>query len=151
VQVKAALELARRLSGAAGRPGTRYQSSEDIFREYHPRLKHLKQEVFIVVLLDVKNRRIRDVTVSQGSLTEAIVHPREVFIPVLRESAASIVLVHNHPSGDPSPSMADLDLTRRLQATAEMMGVCILDHLIIGRDGYASFVDRGLLKPKRIP
>jgi len=137
--------------GAGRAAGTRFRTSEDIFRHYYPRLGHLRQELFVVMLLDARNRLIRDVTISQGSLTEAVVHPREVFIPVLRESAAAIVLIHNHPSGDPSPSQSDIELTRRLQATAEVMGIRLLDHVIIGREGYASFVDRGLLKPRAGP
>lgn len=145
VQLKAALELARRLSAATLQPGASIKTSRDIYLEYRARLAHLRHELFIVVLLDARNRRIKDVTVAQGSLTEAVVHPREVFVHVIRESAAGILLVHNHPSGDPSPSMADLEITRRIHASATMLGVRLIDHIIVGSDCYTSFLDKGLL------
>ena len=145
-RLRAAFEIGRRAAQAPLRRGMRFQTSEDIFRAYSPRLSDLRQEVFVVVLLDARNKVIKDVEIARGSLTECVVHPREVFIPVLRESAHAIILIHNHPSGDPSPSVADLELTRRLVATAEVMGVRILDHIIIGSESYSSFMDRGLIK-----
>ena len=83
--------------------------------------------------------------ISEGSLTASIVHPREVFVPVVRESAAAVLFVHNHPSGDPEPSREDLDITTRLRQAGELMGVRVLDHIIIGSNRYVSLADRGLL------
>ena len=94
-------------------------------------------------MLDAKNRKIKDVRISEGSLTSSLVHPREVFSPVVRESAAAVILIHNHPSGDPAPSHEDLQITRRLREVGEVMGVQVLDHLIIGKGRYISFVDDG--------
>jgi len=142
-QIKAALEIARRFAQEEIKRGDQFRSSSDIFKHYHEQLGSLKKEEFHVLLLDAKNRKIRDVRVSEGSLTSSLVHPREVFNPVIRESAAAVVLVHNHPSGDPTPSQEDLHITRRLRDVGDIMGVRVLDHLIIGKGKYVSFVDDG--------
>ena len=104
-----------------------------------------KREQFQVLLLDRKNRVTRDVMISQGSLTASVVHPREVFNPAIRDSAAAVIFVHNHPSGDPQPSPEDQRLTTRLVNAGEMLGIPVLDHIIVGRDSYMSFADEGLL------
>jgi DNA repair protein RadC len=105
----------------------------------------LKREQFQVVLLDQKNKIIKDVMVSQGSLTASVVHPREVFNIAIRDSAAAIICVHNHPSGDPQPSREDRALTTRLGEAGRLLGIQVLDHIIVGRDTYMSFADEGLL------
>lgn len=108
---------------------------------------HLRQEtreVFATIHLDSKNRLLCVETVSVGSLSAAIVHPREVFKAALLSSAAALVLVHNHPSGDPTPSREDLELTQRLKEAGELLGIRVLDHVIIG-SGHLSFADRDLL------
>lgn len=99
----------------------------------------------MALLLDGKNRILKEVRVSEGSLNQSIVHPREVFSPAVRESAAAIILVHNHPSGDPAPSREDREITRRLKDAGELMGVKVLDHIIIGDGGFVSFTALGLL------
>jgi DNA repair protein RadC len=144
-EVQAVFELARRFSEEELRPGARFTSSDEVFRHFHERLRHRKKEVFMALLLDGKNRVIREVQISEGSLTASIVHPREVFVPVVRESAAAVLFVHNHPSGDPTPSREDLEITTRLREAGELMGVRVLDHIIIGSGQYVSFVDRGLM------
>jgi len=98
-----------------------------------------------VLLLDGKNRIVRRVRISEGSLNQSIVHPREVFAPAVRESAAAILLVHNHPTGDPEPSREDIAVTRRLAESGEIMGIKVLDHIIVGDGEYVSFVERGLM------
>lgn len=98
----------------------------------------------MILLLDGKNRITRKVQVSEGSLNQSIVHPREVFAPAVRESAAAVIFIHNHPSGDPAPSREDREITRRLKEAGEILGIKVLDHIII--DGaYFSFVESGLL------
>ncbi len=144
-ELLALFELARRFAGETLPPGARFTSSEEVFRHYHERLRDRRKEVFLALLLDSKNRVLREVQVSEGSLTASIVHPREVFAPVVRESAAAVLFVHNHPSGDPTPSREDLEITGRLQEAGILMGVRVLDHIIIGSDSYVSFVDRGLM------
>jgi DNA repair protein RadC len=103
----------------------------------------LRKEVFCVLLLDAKHRKLREARISEGSLTASIVHPREVFAPAVRESAAALILVHNHPSGDPSPSPEDVELTRRLRQAGEIVGIRVLDHVIVGAEHHFSFVDAG--------
>jgi DNA repair protein RadC len=142
-QIKAALEIGKRFSREELKRGEQFRSSADVFNHYREHLGGLKKEEFHVLLLDAKNRKIRDVRVSEGSLTASLVHPREVFSPVIRESAAAVILIHNHPSGDPQPSQEDLHITRRLREVGEVMGVRVLDHLIIGKGRYVSFVDDG--------
>lgn len=94
-------------------------------------------------MLDNKHRKLKDVLVSKGSLTSSIVHPRDVYLPIIREAAAAVVFVHSHPSGAPTPSREDIEITRRLREVGELVGVRVLDHIIIGRGKYVSFVDDG--------
>ncbi len=144
-QLKAALELGKRALATPLSTGTRIGSSVDLFHHYYPRLRDLRHEVFKIILLDAKHTIIRDATVSEGSLTLSIVHPREVFNLAVRESAAAVVLLHNHPSGDPQPSPEDRALTARLVAAGEVLGIRVLDHLITGDGRYTSFADQGWL------
>lgn len=145
--IKAALEVGKRATAAPLTTGQRVTSSEDVFRHYRPLMRDLRREVFKVVLLDGKNAIIRDVTVSEGSLTLSIVHPREAFVPAVKESAAAVIFVHNHPSGDPEASPEDRALTRRLVSAGEIIGIRVLDHVIIGDRQYVSFADQGWLTP----
>lgn len=108
-------------------------------------LRTAQREVFAVLLLNARHEMIRRVTVSVGSLNASIVHPREVFKPAVLASAASVVLVHNHPSGDPEPSEEDLSITRRLVNVGELLGIPVLDHVVVARRGLVSFRARGLL------
>jgi len=145
--IKAALEVGKRATAAPLTTGQRVTSSGDVFRHYRPLMRDLRREVFKVVLLDGKNAIIRDVTVSEGSLTLSIVHPREAFVPAVKESAAAVIFVHNHPSGDPAASPEDRALTRRLVSVGEIIGIRVLDHVIIGDRQYVSFADEGWLTP----
>ena len=142
-QIKAVLEIAKRYSEEPIQQGEQFRSSRDVFQHYREHLGSQKKELFYVLLLDGKNRKIKDVRISEGSLTSSLVHPREVFNPVIRESAAAVILVHNHPSGDPTPSQEDLEITRRLREVGEVMGVRVLDHIVVGKGRYVSFVDDG--------
>jgi DNA repair protein RadC len=144
-QVKAGIELGKRVLATPLTTGTRIASSQDIFNHYYPLLRDLRHEVFKIVLLDAKHTIIRDATVSEGSLTLSIVHPREVFNLAVRESAAAVIFLHNHPSGDPQPSAEDRELTTRLVAAGNLLGIRVLDHLVVGDCAYTSFADRGWL------
>lgn len=148
-QLKAAIELGKRVLATPLSSGTRITSSADLFRHYYPLLRDLRHEVFKVVLLDAKHAMVREETVSEGSLTVSIVHPREVFNLAVRESAAAVIFVHNHPSGDPAPSEEDRVLTARLVAAGELLGIQVLDHLIVGDGRYTSFADNGWLERER--
>jgi DNA repair protein RadC len=144
-QLKAALELGKRALAAPLTKGTKITSSRDLFAHYHPTLRELRHEIFKVVLLDAKHAIMRDATVSEGSLTLSIVHPREVFTLAVRESAAAVIFLHNHPSGDPTPSHEDRVLTARLVSAGEVLGIRVLDHLVVGDGRYVSFADQGWL------
>lgn len=145
-QLKAAIELGRRAMAEPLSTGTRVTCSGDLFKHFHPSLRDLKHEVFKVVLLDAKNTVLKESTVSEGSLTLSIVHPREVFALAVRESAAAVIFLHNHPSGDPTPSLEDRQLTDRLLAAGQVLGIRVLDHVIMGDGRYVSFADQGWLK-----
>lgn len=144
-QIKAVFEIAKRYSAEKIEVGEEFHNSRQVFNHFHESMRAKKKEVFIAVLLDGKNRMLRDVQVSEGCLTSSIVHPREVFNHVIRDSAASVILVHNHPSGDPAPSKEDTDITKRLREVGELVGVKVLDHIIIGNGRYMSFADEGML------
>ena len=139
------IEVGKRALAGPLSTGTRIGSSGDLFKHYYPRMRDLRHEIFKTILLDAKHAIIRDATVSEGSLTLSIVHPREVFNLAVRESAAAVIFLHNHPSGDPQPSAEDRELTARLVAAGEVLGIRVLDHLIIGDGRYISFVDKGWL------
>ena len=142
-QIVAMLDIAKRFGEEEFLPGTSFRGSYDVYAHFRERLASERQEQFFAVLLDNKNRKIRDIRISQGSLTASIVHPREVYLAVIRESAAAVIFVHNHPSGDPTPSKEDIEITRRLREVGDLVGVRVLDHLVIGRGRYVSFVDDG--------
>lgn len=145
-QLKAAFTLSKRIQGEPSDPKDPFRTSEDVCRYYSPRLDGLKKEVFICALLDSKNRPFKDITVSEGTITTSLVHPREVFNPAIKESAVSVLFVHNHPSGDPAPSKDDMEITKRLVETGKVIGIGVLDHIIIGYNGtYVSLLDKGLL------
>ena len=144
-QLKAALELGKRALASPLTKGTKITSSRDLFTHYHPTLRDLRHEIFKVILLDAKHAIMRDATVSEGSLTLSIVHPREVFTLAVRESAAAVIFLHNHPSGDPTPSQEDRILTARLVSAGDVLGIRVLDHLVVGDGRYISFADQGWL------
>lgn len=142
-EILATLEIAKRFGEDEFKPGEALRGSGDVYAHFRERLASEPREHFYAVLLDAKHRKIKDVPVSLGSATASIVHPRDVFAPVVREAAAAVIFVHNHPSGDPTPSREDIEITRRLRAVGELMGVRVLDHVVIGKGRYVSFVEDG--------
>jgi len=139
----AALELGRRVACARIDRGGIFRGSAQVYEHFRSRLSNLQKEIFCALLVDAKHRKLREVQISEGSLTASIVHPREVFSPAVRDSAAAVILVHNHPSGDPAPSAEDVELTRRLRQTGEVIGIRVLDHVIVAANGHFSFADAG--------
>ena len=131
------------------RPGYGQQrslrTSAEVFAAFRARCEQADREEFIAVFLDGKNRLIGFNVVSVGSLTASLVHPREVFKPAILANAAALVVVHNHPSGDPTPSAEDQAITDRLKKAAELLGMSLLDHVVIGDGRYVSFADTGIL------
>ena len=124
--------------------GTRFTAPQQVYEMFTFLMKETK-EMFLTLHLDGKNRIICMDLVSIGSLNQSIVHPREVFKTVLLSNAAAVILIHQHPSGDPAPSSEDIAITRRLKEAGEILGIKVLDHIIIGDGEYLSFVERGLL------
>jgi DNA repair protein RadC len=143
--IVAALEVGRRLSGAHQKRGTVVRSPEDAARVIMDRLRYEMQEHFLTMLLSSKGKVMAIKEISRGSLNATVAHPREVFAPALVHHAAAILVIHNHPSGDPTPSREDEKLTRKLEATGRVMDIPLLDHVVIGDGIYYSFKEHGLL------
>lgn len=144
IQLKAASALGLRSArGQSGRP-PRLGTPEEAYRWIGQQLEGLSQEVLVVLLLNGKQELIRHERVGQGTLSRVLVHPREVFLPAIRHKAAGLILAHNHPSGDPTPSQEDLQITRQLQEAGAILDIPLHDHLIIGRGSYVSLRERGL-------
>ncbi len=137
----AAVELGRRICRERWEPGEPFTSSRQVFSHYHFSLRSEKRELFFAVFLDARNRLIGEQEISRGSLVASIVHPREVFRPAIRAAAASVICVHNHPSGDPACSREDVAVTERLYDAGRTIGIELLDHIIIGEASYYSFLD----------
>lgn len=143
--VHAALELGRRLAAEGRETGVPVRSPRDVVAAYSARLEDLPVEEFHVAVLDSQHRLERDITVTRGILNSSLVHPREVFREAIAERAAAVVLVHNHPSGDPTPSADDRLVTDQLVAAGRLLDIPVHDHVIIGRGRYTSFAEAGLL------
>ncbi len=124
--------------------GTRFTAPSQVYETFRFLMQETK-EMFMTLHLDGKNRIMAMDIVSIGSLNQSIVHPREVFKTACLSNAAALILIHQHPSGDPAPSQEDITITKRLKEAGEIMGIKVLDHCIIGQDSYCSFVERGLL------
>jgi DNA repair protein RadC len=140
---EAVLELARRVLSSPPPLSEPVRSAADVYERYRYLLADSPVEVFLVVLLDVKHRLSQDACVSVGILNGSLIHPREVFATAVAKRAASIVLVHNHPSGDPFPSPEDREVTQRLRSAGEIVGIPVLDHVIIGSCSFYSFREEG--------
>ena len=145
LKLKACFEIARRFNSLKLNLGDELRNSKMVFKAYHARLRDLKKEYFFTLLLDSKHRIIKEVLVSIGSINISIVHPREVFVSAIRETAESLILLHNHPSGDPTPSTEDYTVTARLVEVSQIVGISILDHIIIGDNDYFSFSEQHAL------
>jgi len=130
--VKAALRLAKLFEDRPLENRERFTSAQQVFQAMHHEFRDNKREHFMALLLDGKNRIIKREEISLGSLNQSIVHPREVFKAAIRESAAAMIVIHNHPTGDPTPSAEDIQITRRLREAGDLMGIKVLDHIIIG-------------------
>jgi DNA repair protein RadC len=143
--IHAALELGRRMAAEAREDGAPVRSPRDVVVLFAPRLEDLPVEEFHVAVLDSQHRLERDIMVTRGILNSSLVHPREVFREAIAERAAAIILVHNHPSGDPTPSADDRVVTEQLVAAGRLLDIPVHDHIVIGRGRYTSFAEAGLL------
>ena len=145
VTVHAALELGRRMAAESREDGAPVRSPRDVVELFAARLEDLPVEEFHVAVLDSQHRLERDIMVTRGILNSSLVHPREVFREAIAERAAAIILVHNHPSGDPTPSADDRVVTEQLVAAGRLLDIPVHDHIIVGRGRYTSFAEAGLL------
>lgn len=145
VMIHASLELGRRMAAEGWEEGVPVRSPRDVVAFYAARMEDLSVEEFHVAVLDAQHRIERDITVTRGILNASLVHPREVFRQAIAERAAAVILVHNHPSGDPSPSTDDRAVTEQLVAAGRLLDIPVHDHVIIGRGRYTSFAESGLL------
>lgn len=144
-QIKAAVELGRRLATRHPLPKHAVSSPEDVYNLLKERMRYYDREHFKAVFLNTKHHVIEIETVSVGNLNSSLVHPRELFKNSIKRSAAALILVHNHPSGDPTPSKEDEEITRRLVEAGNIIGIQVLDHLVIGEDSFVSLRERGII------
>lgn len=141
--LQAAFELGRRAAGSRPRRGRRLGHSAEVWTHMRARLAAHATEEFWALGLDVRHRLQVELCVARGSLTAVEVHPRDVFRPLIRAAVASVIFCHNHPSGDPTPSRQDAELTARLRQVGELCGIVVLDHVVVAADGYTSLAERG--------
>jgi DNA repair protein RadC len=144
-QVKAIVEFSRRIYQKPMERGSKFTSSRDVFNAYGSLLKGRLQESFWVLLLDSRNRVIKHVQVSEGMMGSCPVDPKDVFRTAIKEGAISLILLHNHPSGDPEPSQEDKALTEKLKEIGNLFGIRVLDHLVVADNDYVSFADRFII------
>ncbi|MCQ6962828.1 RadC family protein [Methanolobus chelungpuianus] len=145
-QIAAVFELARKLEGFTDEPKRKIRSPADVYSLLYPKMREQKRERLVALLLDTKNQVLREEVISIGSLNANIVHPREVFKAALMESCASVILSHNHPSGDPTPSREDIAVTEKLVEGGKLLGIDVLDHVVIGEGKYVSLKDEGFVR-----
>lgn len=139
-------ELSKRIwKSAAAEETVSFLNPADIVNYYVEDLRHMEQEQLHIMLLNTKGVLIRELLVSQGTVNSTVASPREMFIEALRYHAVNVIMVHNHPSGDPSPSQDDVRLTDRVKAAGNLIGIQLIDHIIIGDGSYVSFKERGIL------
>ena len=144
-QIIAAIELGKRIATKPRMNKVNIKSPDEVASLFIEEMRYLKKEYFKVLLLNTKNEIIMIENISVGSLNSSVVHPREVFCTAIKKSACSLIAVHNHPSGNPAPSQADIDITKRLMEAGELLGIKVLDHLIIGDGVYISLKEKLLI------
>jgi DNA repair protein RadC len=147
LKVAAMFELFRRTNRLKVQGfSTKIQSAEDVYHYFADRLAEKKKEYFYALCLDTKNRIISETLVSVGILDASLIHPREVFNPAVKASCHAVILVHNHPSGEAEASVADIEVTKMLYNAGDIIGISVLDHIIIGKQGYVSMKEKGIIK-----
>lgn len=144
-QLIAAVELGKRIALASKANNYRIKTPDDVGKLLMEDMRYLTKEYFNIILLNTKNEVISVENISIGSLNASIVHPREVFVRAIKRTSSAIILVHNHPSGDPTPSQEDINITRRLQEAGQLIGISVLDHVIIGNGTYISLKEKSLM------
>jgi len=143
-QIQAAIELGRRVQNKQPKL-VKIKTPKDVASYMMDKMAYLKQEHFIILILDSKNQIRKEATITIGTINASLVHPREVFAKAIQEHAVSIILLHNHPSGDPTPSQEDINVTHRLVKVGELVGISVLDHIIIGARNFMSLKEEKIM------
>ena len=138
-------EISRRMARASFKPFLSFQSPQSIADYFMENTRYLEKEYVYLLMFDAKHKLIKDVRISEGTVNSSMLSPREVFVEALRYDAVYIILVHNHPSGDPTPSGQDIDITREMDRAGELIGIELSDHIILGNNCYVSLAERGIL------
>ncbi len=145
IQILCISELAKRLAKSTAKEGLVFHSPSTIAKYYMEEMRHQKQENMKLLMMNTKTKLIGETNISKGTVNASLISPRELFIEALNCEAVSIILLHNHPSGDPTPSESDILLTNRIKAAGELIGVELLDHIIIGNNCYISFLEEKMI------
>ena len=145
VQLKCIGELSKRIARTSARSQMLFDQPASIARYYMEQLRHKEQEILLLMMLDTRNHLLGEQVLSMGTATGTLVTPREIFMEALRRHAVNLILVHNHPSGDPTPSRQDIDITARVYQAGEMLGIHLIDHIVIGDQKYCSFLQEGFM------
>ena len=145
VQLKCIGELAKRIASTAAKQELNFQHPDSIAAYYMERLRHQEQELMICMMLDNQNHLLGDPVLSKGTVNATLITPREIFVEAVRYHAVNLILLHNHPGGNPSPSKCDREITERIFQAGELLGIHLLDHIIIGDQRYVSFKEAGIL------
>ncbi len=143
--IVAACEISRRLPSSSGKAKPVFHCPEDVAGIYVPKLRDLKHEEFWSLLLTSANKLIAEIRITAGTLNSSLVHPRECFKEALKQSAATVIFLHNHPSGNPEPSQEDITITKQLVESGKILGIPVHDHIIVAGDSFTSLADRGLV------
>ncbi len=146
VQILCLSELSKRLSKATAQAGLSFSTPASIARYYMEDMRHQRQEALKLLLLNTKTRLIGETNISKGTVNAAVISPRELFVEALQKNAVSIILLHNHPSGDPTPSKEDVLITKRIRDAGDLIGIELLDHIIIGNNCYISLREKGFIR-----
>lgn len=145
IQLKCIVELSKRIAKASVRQKISFTTPDAVAEYYMPDLRIKEREELLLILLNTKNHLIYEEVLSRGTVNASLVSPREIFLEAFKYHAVSILLVHNHPSGDPTPSREDVSVTRRIKETGDLIGITLIDHVIIGDNKYVSMKERGIL------
>jgi DNA repair protein RadC len=143
--IVAAFELFRRLPGSDGESRPVFRTPEEVSQRYLPKLRDLKHEEFWTLLLSTSNQLLRETRITSGTLNSSLVHPRECFSDAVKEKAASVIFVHNHPSGNSEPSQEDIAITKQLVEAGKILGIPVYDHIIVAGSSFTSLAQRGLI------
>ncbi|MDF2588299.1 MAG: hypothetical protein K0S41_2140 [Anaerocolumna sp.] len=145
IQLLCITELTKRMAKATNDGGLRLTTPETVANYYMQDLRHLKQEKILLVMLDTKSRILKDMIISSGTVSSSLLSPREIFLYALKYEAVNIIILHNHPSGDPTPSREDIQSTKRMKEAGNLIGIKLMDHIIIGDNKYVSLSEQGYL------